>query len=382
MPHREDIRRELERDRVRGRGRERARRSGLPRGIEAGRDPVGTAFIVVLIVLVLASVLLGDRLGQAARGMPIGSLQTAAKIAVAAPEWLNKVLRIDKLADGIRAVVMGPFEEVADPVPTEPGTPPPSTEPTGSLEPTDVVEVPLPDPDDEPGSGEVPAVPGAADYRAMTPSAATPVSVIIHGDSMTEAFGKYLRADLVATGQVNATHDFQFSSGLARPDFYDWPKHLREVMAEQDPDIVVMMFGANDGQNVKPAGTLFNFGTPEWRAWYEGRVAEAMDIVAQQGRRVYWVSLPNARDAGYASRMKVLNDVFAAEAAKRPTITYVDSWALFAGPDGSYQAYQPDSQGTVRLMRQDDGIHLSIFGAHKLSDHLEELIARDVGVVF
>lgn len=369
---------------MRGRGRERGRaqRSGLPRGAEPGRDPVGTAFIVVLIVLVLGSVLVGDRLGQAARGMPIGPLQTAAKIAVAAPEWLNKALRIDKLADGIRSVVMGPFEEVADPVPTEPGTPPPSTEPTGSLEPTDVAQVPLPDPDAEPGAGAPPAVPRGAEYRAMTPSATTPVSVIIHGDSMTEAFGKYLRADLAATGQVNATHDFRFSSGLARPDFFDWPAHLREVMAGQDPDIVVMMFGANDGQNVKPAGTVLTFGTPEWSAWYAGRVGEAMDIVAQQGRRVYWVSLPNARDADYAIRMKALNDVFAAEAAKRPTITYVDTWALFAGPDGSYQAYQPDSQGTVRLMRQDDGIHLSIFGAHKLSDHLEGLIARDVGVVF
>ena len=360
---------------MRGRGRERGRaqRSGLPRGAEPGRDPVGTAFIVVLIVLVLGSVLVGDRLGQAARGMPIGPLQTAAKIAVAAPEWLNKALRIDKLADGIRSVVMGPFEEVADPAPTKPA---------GSVETTDVAGAPLPDPSGEPGSGETPTVPGAAEYRAMTPSAATPVSVIIHGDSMTEAFGKYLRADLVATGQVSAVHDFRFSSGFARPDFFDWPAHLREVMSEQDPDIVVMMFGANDGQNVKPAGTVLEFGTPEWSAWYAGRVGEAMDIVAQQGRRVYWVSLPNARDADYAIRMKALNDVFAAEAAKRPTITYVDTWALFAGPDGSYQAYQPDSQGTVRLMRQDDGIHLSIFGAHKLSDHLEGLIARDVGVVF
>lgn len=358
------------------------RRSGrndrsLPRGREAGHDPVGTAFIVILIALLIASVLIGDRLGQAARAMPVGSLQTAAKVAVFLPEWLNGALRIDRLGEGIRSLVMGPFDpSIEKPSePTDPSGPAVVEEPTSSVEPTAPGETPPAEPSQEPGT------PTVAEYRAMDPSPENPLSLIIHGDSMTEAFGKYLKADLLATGEVDAVHDFQFSSGLARPDFYDWPTHLKKTMAK-DPDVVIMMFGANDGQNVKPADRVLEFGSPDWRAWYAERVGEAMDIVAQKGRRVYWVSLPNARDAAYAKRMRTLNEVYASEAEKHPTITYVDTWKLFAGADGSYQAYLPDSEGTVRLMRQEDGIHLSIFGAHRLSDHMEELLAKDVGVTF
>jgi len=350
------------RTRARDRGvewyrKERAGRA-LPRGRTVGTDPVGTAFIVMLIALLIASVLNGDRLALAARALPIGPTQSVAKVASAAPAWLNRVLFIDRLSDGIGDVVMGPFEQKPDRVVRGSSETTVSIEPTASLEPT------------------------VTPPRVLSPSVESPVSLIIHGDSMTEAFGKYLRADLNATGLFAAVHDFRFSSGLARPDYFDWPAHLRETMASQNPDVVIMMFGANDGQNVKPAGTVLEFGSPEWATWYAERVGEAMDIVDRDGRRVYWVSLPNARDAAYANRMKTLNDVFAAEAAKRPGITYVDAWALFAGEDGSYQAYLPDAQGTVRLMRQDDGIHLSIFGAHKLSDHLEHLLANDVGIMF
>ncbi len=39
-------------------------------------------------------------------------------------------------------------------------------------------------------------------------------------------------------GVVDVELDYIVSSGLARPDFHDWPAHLRDTLATSDPDIV------------------------------------------------------------------------------------------------------------------------------------------------
>ena len=52
------------------------------------------------------------------------------------------------------------------------------------------------------------------------------------------------------TGVVETTVDYKVSSGLARPDFFDWPAHLRGELPAVDPDIVVVTFGGNDAQGL------------------------------------------------------------------------------------------------------------------------------------
>jgi hypothetical protein len=49
------------------------------------------------------------------------------------------------------------------------------------------------------------------------------------------------------------TH-FQISTGLSRPDYYDWPAHLEQDMAAVDPRVVVLLVGANDDQPLRTPG--------------------------------------------------------------------------------------------------------------------------------
>ena len=56
-----------------------------------------------------------------------------------------------------------------------------------------------------------------------TPSAADPAELLILGDSDAGTFGPYLKTLLDATGIVTTTVDYKVSSGLSRPDFFDWP---------------------------------------------------------------------------------------------------------------------------------------------------------------
>jgi len=337
------------------------------------RPHLQALLIVVIVALVLSAVLTGDRLASQARAMEYGPLRTVAVVAATPVEWLNHLLRIDRLTQTLKqavAPVLTP-DEVAE----EPGTPPGSVVPTGS---PDASQTPPPtEPGGNGGSGEAPA---GASYSNPSPTAVSPLTVVVSGDSMTEAFGKYLRSDLAETGVATGIHDFRFSSGLARPDFFDWPAHLRELLVQHDPDLVILMVGANDGQDIKVDGEVLKFGSEKWIAVYAQRVRDTMDMLAVDGRRVYWVGQPIARSETYSAKMKTLDGVYAAEAEGRENVIYLDTWELFSAADGSYSAYLPGGTGEQQLMRADDGIHLSVAGAHRLTDHVMDAIERDYGI--
>ena len=126
------------------------------------------------------------------------------------------------------------------------------------------------------------------------------------------------------------------SSGLSRPDFFDWPQRMIDQIVEFDPDATAVLFGANDGQNVMYEGKVLKVGSKAWQEVYAKRVGEAMDILTKGGRRVYWVGNPIMRDFGYRDRIAMMNHIYKAEAAKHPGVTFVSTWRLMADDKGSY----------------------------------------------
>lgn len=313
---------------------------------------MGVVLEVILLTLLIGAVLTGDRLATNARSMPYGPLRTVAVVAATPAAWLNHLLFIDRARDGLRSLANrgGKGARLSK-----------GPRPSGAASET-ATATPSPR---EPS------------FRNPSPTAESPLTVIIAGDSMTEAFGKYLKSSLTKTGVVVAVHDFRYSSGIARPDFFDWPKHLRQSMAEQDPDVVMMMVGANDGQDIKVDGKFMAFGSPDWTQVYSARVGDAMDIMAVDGRRVYWIGLPVARPPKYSAKMKTLDAVYKAEAEKRDGVVYVDTWTLFSDSKGAYSAYLKDSSGKSVLMRRDDGIHFTVAGANRLTTYVMGVIGKD-----
>jgi hypothetical protein len=81
--------------------------------------------------------------------------------------------------------------------------------------------------------------------------------------------------------------EYKISSGLLRPEFFDWPAYLASEMALHDPQIVVFMVGANDAYVGMPLDT------------YRTRVAAVMDQLS--GRRLIWVGQPNMGRADLAA---------------------------------------------------------------------------------
>ncbi len=62
-------------------------------------------------------------------------------------------------------------------------------------------------------------------------------------------------------GWCKGKNDYHVSSGLSRPDFFDWPQRLVDEIVDFRPDAAAVLFGANDGQDVMYQGKVLKVGT-------------------------------------------------------------------------------------------------------------------------
>ncbi|MDG2114919.1 MAG: DUF459 domain-containing protein [Actinomycetota bacterium] len=209
------------------------------------------------------------------------------------------------------------------------------------------------------------------------PTSEDPLHLWIVGDSMVQFFGDTMAALANDTGVVDATAESKLSSGLSRPDFFDWPARLSELLADEDPDALVIMYGGNDAQGlVTPDGVAQPF-SDLWVAEYSSRVGALMDLVtADSVRQVLWVGQPIMRSGDFDAKMQELNTIYAAEAAKRERVTFVETRALFQTAAGGYDRYLPNDDGEIVDVRLSDGIHLSTAGGRWLSELLLESLGE------
>lgn len=210
------------------------------------------------------------------------------------------------------------------------------------------------------------------------PTLADPLQLHIMGDSMVRFFGDTMVGLANDKRVIDASAEHQLSSGLTRPDFYDWPARIVEVMAADDPDAVVMMFGGNDAQALVVNGQIERPFAEAWVQEYSARVGHAMDLVTTDPDRILiWVGQPIMESPSYDEKMQRLNEIFDAEASERERVLYVDIRNLFRGPNGGFSRYVADLDGQLTDVRLTDGVHLSTIGGRWLS----EVLLDELGLV-
>ncbi|MCP3936900.1 MAG: DUF459 domain-containing protein [Actinomycetia bacterium] len=235
------------------------------------------------------------------------------------------------------------------------------------------------------GSAEVPTSSTAPTTTTTeTPRSATvadPLHLWVGGDSMSQVFGESLVRMAAATEVIEADLDYRISTGLTRPDYFNWTSHFADVISSGDPEVMVVIFGANDAQGMELTTGVFQPFDDEWVAEYTARVRFTMDqLSADSSRLVIWVGQPIMRSAGFDAKMLRLDEIYEAEAAGRERVVYLDTRPLFANSAGDYEAYLTALDGQVRNMRQQDGTHLSRVGGDLLADAVLDLIGQYVDV--
>jgi uncharacterized protein len=233
-----------------------------------------------------------------------------------------------------------------------------------------------PDGDDSDGTQPVATEP----VNTGPASAENPATVFIVGDSDAGTFGPYLQILLDGTGVVETQLDYKVSSGLARPDFFDWPAEIDRKLPEVNPDIVVATFGGNDAQGLAVESGEFIIGDPvaneaEWTEEYQQRVGAVMDQLLEGGRTLIWVGIPNDDNPDVTARMAIQDRAAKAAAAERPEVIFIDTWKRFSGRDGGWAEFVIDPRdGEGKDVRADDGFHLNTTGAEILALDIAQAI--------
>ncbi len=237
---------------------------------------------------------------------------------------------------------------------------------------------------DPAAASTVASVPDAA---VGVPSGENPVRLYIAGDSDAGTFGPYLQTLMKKTGMVDVTLDYKVSSGLSRPDFFDWPARFAEQLPKVNPGIVVLTFGGNDAEGLSDKSGTFVVNQPqggdnpdaEWRAEYGRRVGAVMDELTQGGRTLIWVGIPNDDNPDVTARLAVQDAVVREQVAAHPGVVFVDTWQMFSGRNGGWADFVVDPRdGQGKPVRAKDGFHLNTEGAEILALKIADVVTADL----
>jgi uncharacterized protein len=216
-----------------------------------------------------------------------------------------------------------------------------------------------PTPPAQSGSGQSAVAPRPAPVAAgvRRPTAADPLRILVTGDSLSDFDGQQL-AKILAAERLPAKlrNQPRNGTGLTQPTVFDWADEAATDAADYDPDVVVMVLGANDGWPLRGASE----GSDAWVAEYTRRVeAVTRDFLAgDPRRRVYWVGPPVPRSAPWIHIFDRINQAIRAAVPETPGLRYVDV-ATPTSDHGVYTDYLTGPDGRRVLARQHDGIHYS-----------------------
>jgi hypothetical protein len=190
-------------------------------------------------------------------------------------------------------------------------------------------------------------------------------TVLVVGDSLGIDLGWGFTAAVDAQEHLAMVDDAVGSTGLVRPDYYNWPAHLRADITQTHPEIVEALFGTNDDQALVTSKGTYEPGTAEWNKVYASRVRQIAAIVRQAGALLVWVGLPRMGPQTDLNT-QVVSDLISLDRSvitKLPGTIFIDTWPIFTNSKGGYTPYVEVTPGDWVLGHAPDGTHLTAAGA-------------------
>jgi hypothetical protein len=219
------------------------------------------------------------------------------------------------------------------------------------------------------------AVASAPKAVAAVEKAADAKRVVVVGDFMGKALAKGLGEAFAENTGILVIDASNGSSGLVRDDFYDWNARLPEIAIAENAELVVVMIGANDRQEIRSASGRVAKGTPKWSMAYGGRVAALIQAIAAAGKPALWVGLVPVKSNTLSRDYSTFNSIYR-EKTDAAGIPFVETWNGFSDGQGRYVTSGPDINGQQRGLRTKDGLNFTRAGRRKLAFFVERDVLR------
>ena len=344
-----------------------------PRSQDGGQDeqlPYGrrrrtaaSALVAMLVALLLGALFNAPAMQKTAQEMPFGG-ERSFRLALVDPlASVSHWFFLDRPAK-LTADVLGK----PDPGPAGP--------------PQVVVVVPTPTPtkggDDEPGKDGDKPQKTLQEKPLPKPYKGHPMHLYIAGDSMMGLPGMALTNLSNKTRLIKPKLDYHISTGLCRPDFFNWPAQIQQQVKGFDPGAAAVMFGANDNQALQTSsGKIHQFGSDGWKKEYRKRVEDVIGLLFQGGvRRVYWIGQPVMPETSFNNQVRLMNDIYSSVAEKTFGVEYIDAYALLS-KNGAYSQYLPGADGKTVQAREQDGEHLTYAGGQIIATAVLDAIKKE-----
>jgi uncharacterized protein len=260
-------------------------------------------------------------------------------------------------------------------------------------------------------------------------------NVVVIGDSLADWLGYGLDELYADQPEVGVERKIRATSGLVRYDAknetLDWPQTIKDALANEKPNAIVVMLGLNDrmplrdknppapnakraseppqpanqaaaqpaaqppqdkaaapvdseappqvaaqGDTPRPVpGGSYEFHTDQWATLYAKRIDDMINALKSKGVPIVWVGLPAIRGTKSTSDMSYLDELYR-ERAEKAGIAYVDIWDGFVDDQGRFAVQGPDFEGQIRRLRTADGVHFTKAGAVKLASYVDHELRR------
>ena len=349
--------------------------------------PAGRVLVVLLVTLLVWTLLYAPTMKRAADASPLGLRRTVSLAILTPLAALSEWSGIGNLAGAIERATGkeigsqgGAFVPPPEDIPFAPDTPDedPGTAPNGNGNSQGGNGGPNAN-----GGNDHPDRDGGATAEADSIRAPTPrhrLRVVIVGDSLAAGLG-YFAERVFRPRLVVVSGQGRISTGLARPDYFNWPFTMHRIVDRFDPDLVIVMLGENDHQSLQTVHGRreAQIGTSAWPNAYQGRVEGMMRIATSEGAKVVWAGLPVAANPDLRAHSLRQNAIFERAADRVDDVTYFDAWRRFRAPKGGYTAYFREGKRVI-LIRAADGLHFNAVGYTILAREIAKRASAEFGL--
>ena len=192
--------------------------------------------------------------------------------------------------------------------------------------------------------------------------------VLLIGDSIMQSAGPAATGALQRQGYHVRVVAY-FGTGLLDARF-DWLGRMRQVVAQYQPDTVVVEFVGNYGVFGTRPGIVDM--TPQFYAAWASVAQQATDVLSSGHAQVYWVLGPPLAKPVPEQKLRLLDQIYLglrapASPARHPL--FVDEAKPFSDVQGRYLPSVVGPDGKPVPLRAPDGIHLAVpAGTQRFAD--------------
>jgi hypothetical protein len=210
-------------------------------------------------------------------------------------------------------------------------------------------------------------------------------TVLLLGDSLiATGFGEYLQARLEEHPRIRTARRAKSSTGLARPDFFDWMTVGEEEVKRHQPDVVVVILGGNDGQSLKDTkgGKPIHWGKPEWEQAYRQRLADFVKVLSAPGRKIVWLELPATGRKRFEQKLTLIRGLQREVVTAHQDALHLDTRPFFTDAKGRalLLARVEGFRKPMRL-RMEDGVHFTVAGGRYFASKVYPEVLGVLGLV-